>query len=194
MSDKCYNIFTFFGNKDVQDQVNTWYEQLEEAHKPSENLPYSSTSLFNVFLLGEDHDPLAWFGQKWVYPDFGKEIDLNSNELGFVSAWGSPDGLQDLLTKKLAALDKNVVILNTYNSSEYQEAFRYTTIGSDGNIRSEGTYLHPLDSEDDFNYQLYYEHQIDCIEDLIDEVPKIKKNLAKELKRVEKLFDSTFGN
>ena len=192
MSDKCYNIFTFFGNKDIHEQVNIWYENLKKAHKPTKELPYSPASLFSLFLPNEEQDSLAWFGQKWVYPDFGEEISLNANELGFVSAWDSPDGLQDLLTRKLSVLDKNIVILNTYNSDEYKQAFRYSALGADGEIKSEGAYLHPLDDENDFDYQIYYEQQIDSIEDLIDEAPEIKKNLTKELKRVEKLFDDTF--
>jgi len=195
MADKCYNSFTFFGNKAVLDQVETWYKALENAHKPSKDSSFSPKALFEIFLPDEDQDSQSWFGQKWVYPDFGKEISLNANELGFVSAWGSPDGLQDLLTERLVALDKNVVILNSYNSDEFQEAFRYTALGKDGEVKSEGSHLELVDEDDeesDFDYLLFYEHQEDSISDLIDQVPGIKKNLAKELKRVQKLFKEAF--
>jgi len=198
MSDKCYNTFTFFGNSDVYDQVEVWYEELKKAHKPSKDLPYSPSALFKVFLPNEKEDSLAWFGQKWVYPDFGSEIDTDMNELGFVSAWDSPDGLQDLLTEKLAELDKNVVVLNSYSSNEYEEACMYSAKGADGEIHTQWCYLQPIDSEDDdefeqeFDYQVFYEHQMDAISDLTSKAPGIKKNIKNELKRVTKLFDDTF--
>jgi hypothetical protein len=195
MADKCYNAFTFFGNEAALKQVDDWFSALEKAHKPTADSPYSPKSLFDVFLPNEEVNSLGWFGQKWVYPDFGTEIDLNANELGFVSAWGSPDGLQNLLTKKLSLIDSNIVILNSYNSAEHEEAFRYTAIDSNGNVVSEEGQLRLIDEDDeesDFDYQLFHEHQCDSISDLIDAVPGIKKTIAKELKRVEKLFQLTF--
>ena len=87
------------------------------------------------------------------------------------------------------------MILNSYNSEEFKEAFRYTAMGSDGEIKSEGAHLELVDEDDEeseFDYLLFYEQQEDSISDLVDEVPGIKKNLAKELKRIQKLFKDAF--
>jgi hypothetical protein len=194
MADKCYNIFTFFGNQEVHNQVLTWFDELKKFHNPPKDLPYSPSALFKVFLPNVKEDSIAWFGQKWVYPDFGTEIDLYIHELGFVSSYDSPDGLQDLLTEELSKLDKNVVIVNSYNSYEYEEACRYSARGTDGEIHTQWCYLQSIDSEDEekFDYQVFYEHQMDAISDLIEAVPGIKKNIKNELKRVTKLFDDTF--
>lgn len=197
MADKCYSIFTFFGNKGVNEQVSKWNTELQKHHHPSKDQPYSPQAIFDVLLPEEKPDALSWFGQKWVYPDFGSEISIGKNELGFVSAWGSPNGLQDLLTTILAEIDGNVVILNSYTSPEYEEAFRYSCVGGDGGVRSAGTNLQFMDEQDPdsgLDYTLFYEHQVDSICELIDEVPGIKKSIDKELKRVEKLFEKALKN
>jgi hypothetical protein len=195
MADKCYNIFTFFGNELVGLQVQNWHAALKKAHKPTEDTPFSPKALFDVFLPNEPIDALGWFGQKWIYPDFGSEISLSDGELGFVSAWGAPDGLQDLLLETLFEIDNSVVILNTYTSAEYIDAVRYSAIDSNGDIQFEDCYLQMIDEDDQelgFDYQLFYEHQVDCVAGLIKSVPAIKKTLAKELRRVDKQFLATF--
>lgn len=193
MSDKCFNTFSFFGNKKVILQVQSWRNSMEALQRSNSKEIKNESPIFETLLPEVETNALNWFGQKWVYPDFGSEIDLHENELGFVSAWSSPDGLQDLITEKLSKIDSHVVVLNIYSDSEHTESFRYSAIDAKGNIQSEGTYLRLIDgNEDDFDYQLFYEHQRDCIEDLISKIPGLKKVLSKELKRVEKLFASTF--
>jgi len=193
MSDKCYNTFSFFGNEQVILQVQSWRNSMEKLQQTNFKEIKDETPIFETLIPKIEKKALNWFGQKWVYPDFGSEISLDENELGFVSAWSSPDGLQDLITEKLSKIDSNVVVLNTYIDSENTESFRYSAIDAKGKIQFEGTYLRLIgDSDDEFDYQLYYEHQRDCIEDLISKIPSLKKVLSKELKRVEKLFRSTF--
>lgn len=199
MANNCYNIFTFFGKKIVLNQVDEWFKALQTSviNHHSSDKGISCRSLFEVFMphhINESDlidDCTQWFGQKWVYPDFGETLSLKNHEIGFVSSWSAPNKLQDLLTQKLHELDKGIVLLNTIQSDEFSEAFRYTAIRKNGTVFSAESVLE-LEDESDIesgDYALFYEHHIDSIEDLLFECPASKKNISAHLKTLNILFD-----
>lgn len=193
MANNCYNIFKFFGNSKVQIQIKSWRSRLKERCSSSSD-PKSGLIIFDVFFPGENiTDANLYLGVKWAYPDFGETIPLEPDELGFVSAWSAMDGFQDHLTEKLKSLDKNVVVLLTSNNDSFQESARYTAVAADDHICAHSIALEFKGQGDNQepNYTLYFEHQLDSCEDLIDAVPGTKKNLKSHVERLEQLFDES---
>jgi hypothetical protein len=193
MANNCYNTFSFFGNVKVVKQVEIWNSKLQDVASAKTN-PQSDKTIFEVFFPDVVvQSAIPYLGTKWAYPDFGESIPLESGELGFVSAWSAMVGFQDHLTEVLSKLDKNVVVLLLANTDAYEEIARYTAIGTEGEIFSQSADLEfdDDDEKEDPNYTLFYEHQMDACNELIDAVPGAKLALKKHLKFLENAFDES---
>lgn len=194
MANKCYNTFTFFGNAKVDKQVDAWYSNLHQVALTKSNVQ-SENIIFDVFYPGEVvQSAIQYLGSKWAYPDFGESISLDTGELGFVSAWCGMDGFQDHLTEVLSKLDKNVVVLLSTNTEAFEEAARYTAMGSDGKVVAQAaqlTYSKDDEEKEDPKYTLFYEHMRDSCDELIEELPSIKPRLKAHLKSLDDAFDES---
>jgi len=81
MSENCYNTFSFFGDKKVILQVQSWRDSMEALQRSNSKEIKNASPIFETLLSADETDALGWFGQKWVYPDFGTEIDLDEMNL-----------------------------------------------------------------------------------------------------------------
>lgn len=196
MANKCYNTFSFFGNEKVRKQVEVWDSNLKKLSAVKTE-SYAESTIFEVFWPGETvQSAIPYLGSKWAYSDFGKSIALDAGELGFVSAWSAMDSFQDHLTQVLSKLDKNVVVLLSSSTEEYEESARYTALTSDGEIFSQSAELEYEDGDqkEDPNYTLFYEHQIDACSELIDEVPGAEPRLKKHLQQLDRTFKESLSD
>ena len=137
-----------------------------------------------------------YYGSKWVHQD-KEALGPDENQLGFQSAWSSPDELQKHLTLLLHKLDKNVLVENSYNIDDGSIGFVYTAVNSSSNVciqevNAECNYDDFDNSEDaelDQQERLN-EWQIDTVMDLIEEAPNISETVKKYLPYLEIDWDS----
>ena len=132
-----------------------------------------------VFYPDSKEDKALDYGSKWVHQD-NEAFSPDENQLGFQSAWSSPNELQKHLTQLLHELDKNVLVENSYNIEDGSMGFVYTALNSSGDVciqtaHADCEYDDFDDSEDaEINQQeCLNEWQIDSIMDLISEAPNI---------------------
>jgi hypothetical protein len=124
-----------------------------------------------------------YYGSKWVHQD-KEALGPDENQLGFQSAWSSPNDLQEHLTLLMHKLDRSVLVENSYNIEDGSMGFVYTAIDSDGNICIEIAHadlnLDDFDDREDADadqQERLNEWQEDTVIDLITKVPNIELNV-----------------
>ena len=195
MANTCWNLFSFYGNEKVTKQVMEWQEALDSV-EPTEEDEHCMRAIRIVFYPNVNPDEGLDYGSKWVHQD-DEALSPEENQLGFQSAWSSPDELQKHLTLLLHKLDKNVLVENSYNIDDGSIGFVYTAVNSSSNVciqevNAECNYDDFDNSEDaelDQQERLN-EWQIDTVMDLIEEAPNISETVKKYLPYLEIDWDS----
>ena len=195
MANTCQNLFSFYGNEKVAKQVMEWQEALDSV-EPTEEDKHCMRAIRIVFYPNVNPDEGLDYGSKWVHQD-DEALSPEENQLGFQSAWSSPDELQKHLTLLLHKLDKNVLVENSYNIDDGSIGFVYTAVNSSSNVciqevNAECNYDDFDNSEDaelDQQERLN-EWQIDTVMDLIEEAPNISETVKKYLPYLEIDWDS----
>jgi len=195
MANTCWNLFSFYGNEKVAKQVMEWQEALDSV-EPTEEDEHCMRAIRIVFYPNVNPDEGLDYGSKWVHQD-DEALSPEENQLGFQSAWSSPDELQKHLTLLLHKLDKNVLVENSYNIDDGSIGFVYTAVNSSSNVciqevNAECNYDDFDNSEDaelDQQERLN-EWQIDTVMDLIEEAPNISETVKKYLPYLEIDWDS----
>ena len=195
MANTCWNLFSFYGNQAVIEQIKEWQKGLDSV-EPTEDDKYCMRAIQAVFYPDAKEDEALDYGSKWVHQD-KKAFSPEENQLGFQSAWSSPDELQKHLTLLLHKLDKNVLVENSYNIDDGSIGFVYTAVNSSSNVciqevNAECNYDDFDNSEDaelDQQERLN-EWQIDTVMDLIEEAPNISETVKKYLPYLEIDWDS----
>ena len=195
MANTCWNLFSFYGNEKVTKQVMEWQEALDSV-EPTEEDEHCMRAIRIVFYPNVNPDEGLDYGSKWVHQD-DEALSPEENQLGFQSAWSSPDELQKHLTLLLHKLDKNVLVENSYNIDDGSIGFVYTAVNSSTNVciqevNAECNYDDFDNSEDaelDQQERLN-EWQIDTVMDLIEEAPNISETVKKYLPYLEIDWDS----
>ena len=132
MANTCWNLFSFYGNEKVTKQVMEWQEALDSV-EPTEEDEHCMRAIRIVFYPNVNPDEGLDYGSKWVHQD-DEALSPEENQLGFQSAWSSPDELQKHLTLLLHKLDKNVLVENSYNIDDGSIGFVYTAVNSSSNV------------------------------------------------------------
>ncbi len=178
MANTCWNLFSFYGNEKVLEQVKQWQKGLDSV-QPTEEDKHCMRAIRAVFYPDSKEDKALDYGSKWVHQD-NEAFSPDENQLGFQSAWSSPNELQKHLTQLLHEFDKNVLVENSYNIEDGSMGFVYTALNSSGDVciqtaHADCEYDDFDDSEDaEINQQeCLNEWQIDSIMDLISEAPNI---------------------
>jgi len=179
MANTCWNLFSFYGNEKVVEQVKQWQKGLDSA-QPTEDDKNCMGATRTVFYPDSKPDEELDYGSKWVHQD-NEAFSPEENQLGFQSAWSSPDELQKHLTLLLYKLDPNILVENSYNIEDGSMGFTYTAVNSSGEVC-----IHTAHADcdyDDFNetedaenaqQETLNEWQIDAVMDLISDVPNIE--------------------
>jgi hypothetical protein len=182
MANTCWNLFSFYGNEKVVEQVKQWQKGLDSA-KPTEDDKNCMGAIRTVFYPDSKPDDELDYGSKWVHQD-NEAFSPEENQLSFQSAWSSPDELQKHLTLLMHKLDKTVFVENSYNIEDGGMGFVYTAIDSDGNICIEIAHadlnLDDFDDREDADadqQERLNEWQEDTVIDLITKVPNIELNV-----------------
>ncbi|NQW69827.1 MAG: hypothetical protein HQ457_05555 [Betaproteobacteria bacterium] len=182
MANTCWNLFSFYGNEKVVAQVKKWQEALDSA-KPTEDDKYCMGAIRTVFYPDAESGEEIYYGSKWVHQD-KEALGPDENQLGFQSAWSSPNDLQEHLTLLMHKLDRSVLVENSYNIEDGSMGFVYTAIDSDGNICIEIAHadlnLDDFDDREDADadqQERLNEWQEDTVIDLITKVPNIELNV-----------------
>ena len=190
MANTCWNLFSFYGNEKVAKQVMEWQEALDSV-EPTEEDKHCMRAIRIVFYPNVNPDEGLDYGSKWVHQD-DEALSPEENQLGFQSAWSSPDELQKHLTLLLHKLDKNVLVENSYNIEDGSMGFVYSAINEDGEVCLEVAHaeLNREDFDDiedaDFEQQERLEEwQVDTVHDLIRKVPSIAEVVKKDLPYLE---------
>ncbi len=195
MANTCWNLFSFYGNEAVIEQIKEWQKGLDSV-EPTKDDKYCMRAIQAVFYPDAKEDEALDYGSKWVHQD-NEAFSPEENQLGFQSAWSSPDELQKHLTLLLHKLDKNVLVENSYNIDDGSIGFVYTAVNSSSNVciqevNAECNYDDFDNSEDaelDQQERLN-EWQIDTVMDLIEEAPNISETVKKYLPYLEIDWDS----
>ena len=182
MANTCWNLFSFYGNEKVVEQVKQWQKGLDSV-QPTEDDKNCMGAIRTVFYPDSKPDDELDYGSKWVHQD-NEAFSPEENQLGFQSAWSSPDELQKHLTLLMHKLDKTVLVENSYNIEDGGMGFVYTAIDSDGNICIEIAHadlnLDDFDDREDADadqQERLNEWQEDTVIDLITKVPNIELNV-----------------
>ncbi len=190
MANTCWNLFSFYGNEKVIEQVKKWQKALDSA-KPTADDKYCMGAIRTIFYPDSNSDEEIDYGSKWVHQD-NEAFSPEDNQLGFQSAWTSPNELQKHLTIYLHTLDIDVLVENSYNIEDGSMGFVYTAINSDGNICIEIAHadlnLDDFDDSEDAEFdqqERLNEWQVDTVMDLIEEAPNISETVKKHLPYLE---------
>jgi len=182
MANTCWNLFSFYGNEKVVEQVKQWQKGLDSV-QPTEDDKNCMGAIRTVFYPDSKPDDEWDYGSKWVHQN-NEAFSPEENQLGFQSAWSSPDELQKHLTLLMHKLDKTVFVENSYNIEDGGMGFVYTAIDSDGNICIEIAHadlnLDDFDDREDADadqQERLNEWQEDTVIDLITKVPNIELNV-----------------
>jgi hypothetical protein len=190
MADTCWNLISFYGNDKVVEQIKQWQSQLA-SFRPTEEDAYCIRAIRDVFYpdakLTENFD----YGSKWVHQDTDA-LSPEDHQLGFQSAWSSPDELQKHLTLILHRIDTNVLVENFFCIENKSEGYVYTAINGEGEICIKTAYAECAfdefddseDAEEDMEERLT-EYQIEALSDLIIEVPTTAAVIKKYLTNVD---------
>jgi hypothetical protein len=197
MADSCWNLISFYGNESVVEQVKQWQAELDSI-KPTEEDAFCMRAIREVFYLDTKPSENLDYGSKWVHQDIDA-LSPEVHQLGFQSAWTSPDELQKHLTRILYKLDKHILVENFFWIENSSEGYVYTAINSKGEVCiqtgvAECSYAEFDDSEsaeDDMEERLT-EYQIDALSGLLTEVPAISGAIKRFLPSVN-LDWSQFG-
>lgn len=149
MANNCYNIYSFYGNKKVIEQVKKWKEELNSIPSTDED-PYCKVAVFRVFYPNIENIESVELGSKWVHQD-DNSISPSDEQIGFLSAWGPPNSLLKNMACLLFKLDKTVVIENNFNIDN-------GTIGV--------SYVSPYDEENCYIQEAHFEFERNEVEDL----------------------------
>ncbi len=190
MANTCWNLFSFYGNEKVLEQVKQWQKDLDSV-KPTEEDKHCMRAIRAVFYSDSKEDEALDYGSKWVHQD-SEAFSPEENQLGFQSAWSSPNELQKHLTQLLHEFDKNVLVENSYNIEDGSMGFIYTALNSDGDIciqtaHADCDYDDFDDSEDaeiDQQERLNV-YQIDAVSDLLNEAPNVVSVAEKNMPYLE---------
>lgn len=180
MANHCWNLFSFYGNERVLEQVKQWQDQLNQI-KPTEDDKFCMRAIRQVFYPNAKADEQLDYGSKWVHQDTDA-ISPAEYQLGFQSAWSSPDELQKHLTLVLRELDNFVLVENFYWIENGDEGYVYTAVNSEDAICIQTAYVEcPYEEFDDSEEaeshmeELLAEYQHDALSDLLFEVPAIAR-------------------
>jgi len=190
MADTCWNLISFYGNEKVVEQIKQWQSRLD-SFKPTEEDAYCMRAIRDVFYPDAKLTENLDYGSKWVHQDTDA-LSPEDYQLGFQSAWSSPDELQKHLTVILHKLDANVLVENVFSIENRSEGYVYTTINSKGEICIQTAYAEcsydefddSEDAEEDMEERLA-EYQIEALSDLIIEVPPMAAVIKKYLPHVD---------
>jgi hypothetical protein len=198
MANTCWNLFSFYGNEKVVEQVKQWQKGLDSA-KPTEDDKNCMGAIRTVFYPDSKPDDEWDYGSKWVHQD-NEAFSPEENQLSFQSAWSSPDELQKHLTLLMHKLDKTVFVENSSNIEDGGMGFVYTAIDSDGNICIEIAHadlnLDDFDDREDADadqQERLNEWQEDTVIDLITKVPNIELNVKTYMPYLEIDWDQFKG-
>jgi hypothetical protein len=190
MANICWNLFSFYGNETVTEQVKKWQEGLDSI-EPTEDDKYCMRAIHKIFYSNIDLEEEIDFGSKWVHQD-KNSFSPEKNQLGFQSAWSSPNELQKHLTLLLHKLDKNVLVENSYNMEDSSMGYVYSAVNETGEICIEVAHaelnLDDFESNEDADseqQELLNEWQEDTVTDLIQKVPAIAEVVKKNLPHLE---------
>jgi hypothetical protein len=186
MANHCWNLFSFYGNERVLEQVKQWQTELD-SFEPTKDDEYCMRAIRGVFYANVKSEEQLDYGSKWVHQDTDA-LDPDENQLGFQSAWSSPDELQKHLTVLLYKLDNHILVENNYNIEDGSRGFVYTAINSKGTTCIQSAYSECDYDEFDDSYEAESameerldEYQKDAVISLILEVPTASDMVKKHL-------------
>ncbi len=186
MANNCWNSFDIYGNEKVKKQVKIWAEEFYSVIDKEEAAKLSK--VYEIFYPGEEPSSV-YLGSKWVEPDQGQGGDI-----GCVSAWTSPDALQDKIATLLYSLDKKVVVLNYFSSEDGSAGYRICTPYDTEKVYSQRTEeINVLSGDEDEEAEADIElhNQFETIvEYLIDDMPGRSKVLKNHLTSLDIDWDS----
>ena len=186
MANTCWNLFSFYGNEKVIEQVKKWQEALDSV-KPTEDDKYCMRAIRTVFYPDAESGEEIYYGSKWVHQD-KEAVGPDETQLGFQSAWSSPNDLQEHLTLLLHKIDKNVLVENDYNIGDGSMGFVYTAVNEDGEVCLEETNaevnmedFEDIEDAEVEQQECLEEWQVDIVTDLIKKVPTIKETVKNHM-------------
>ena len=68
MANTCWNLFSFYGNEKVLEQVKQWQKDLDSV-KPTEKDKHCMRAIRAVFYPDSKEDEALDYGSKWVHRD-----------------------------------------------------------------------------------------------------------------------------
>ena len=190
MANHCWNLFSFYGNEQVLQQIKQWQSQLNEI-KPTDDDQFCMRAIREVFYPNAGSDVVLEYGSKWVHQDIDV-ISPQAHQLGLQSAWSSPDELQKHLTSILHKLDKLVLVENFYWLENDDSGYVYSAVSSSGEICIQATHAdYPRDEfEDSFEAdshmdELLEECQADALSDMLFEIPSLVTIVRKHFSKLD---------
>jgi hypothetical protein len=188
VAEKCWSIFSFYGNNEVVARVTEWIGELNqiESNAIESDATHSIMRIFYPEIGTEAID----FGTKSIYPDLDV---LSENSIGFITAWTPPNAFQDHITNLLIALDEEVVVKNYFHTETNGFGYRYTTSDGGEGIYEQHGYVDRDDCSSDEDEdemveeleELLKEYERDSLENLLDDFPGRKKRLKPLLQYFE---------
>lgn len=164
MANNCYNLFQFFGNAKVKEQVRQWNLTLAQ-YQPTKQDQYCARAIKEIFYADLDADEMPDLGTKWTYSDIAS-TGANEHELGFVSAWIPPEEFEKHISCLLYSLDNEVIVRNSFNIEDGSYGISYTT---------------PLNETEAYRREVYEERD----EDSFDDIESAEEDLFARLEEAE---------
>ena len=196
MANNCYNLFDFYGNNKVKQQVKVWKEALANVAATKED-PYCMLAVIDVFYPNIKDKNSIDMGSKWAHED-DASIGPDEDQIGLLSAWNPPHELHKHMACLLFKLDKHVVVQNSFNIEDGSQGVAYATPNDEESAYFQSTHVELdaddfEDSDDALDAQLanLEENQIEILDYLMDDMPGTAKVIKKHKKYFSDKFDWT---
>ncbi len=192
MANSCYNLYSFYGNDKVIEQVKMWRTELDSI-SPTEEDPNCMRAIRAVFYPNVKADESLIYGSKWVHPDI-PSIGPGDTEIGLQSAWNPPEDLHKRMACLLYHLDNHVIVSNEFNVEGLTLGIAYATpYNSESSyyIDSEIEIDQPEDEDEEEDYdvelaedeanQKLIEEEVRLLNQMINDVPEKESAISQHL-------------
>lgn len=184
MANECYNMFSFYGNKKVIEQVKAWRESLAN-YPATEEDPHCMGAITEIFYPEIDDKKSIDLGSKWVHED-NSSLSPEDDQISLTSAWHAPKELQQRMACLLYKLDKHVVVENSFNIEDGTIGVAYASPYDDENAYFQDAVVE-LDSEgyddiseaEDAAYDELKAAEIEILDFLMDDMEGTYKVIKK---------------
>ena len=193
MANECCNMFSFYGNKKVIEQVKAWRESLANFSSTQED-PECMRAITEIFYPEVEDKKSIDMGSKWVHED-NSSLSPEDDQISLTSAWHAPNELHQKIACLLFKLDKHVVVENSFNIEDGTIGVAYASPHDGENAYFQDAVIE-LDSEgyedvteaEEAAYAELKEAEIEILNFLMDDMPGTYKVIKKFKPRMKDKF------